>query len=391
MLSKAELKFLIQGGTGNSKHDAVMRHRIRQKLLKFQREDLPALKHNGVGTQLLDATLKITENCNDITGFRNVGENEEVPNTQQNPGLRRPGRDLNPRRRLDRPRVCRVDKSLSEFEKICKIDLQLKDSTIECHLRCVGRYLEFCKKRRDLFTTESIREFLLSLKERGLKIANYVKALRVFFREYLKSDVAEGFKIPRPVFGYVKIPSKGGLQRFYRALPDQGSRALFLFYATSGRRRNEILNLDLKDVDIERRMLSPINGGSRTKRTWFSFFNDEALRAYRKYRKKKNSQNGRLFDIAEPTVNHVFTRTSKKTGIHITPQVLRDWFCSEMGELGVADRYVDAFCGRVPRSVLARHYTDFSPERLKRIYDGAGLEVLNQSRAQTEEVRTNGT
>jgi hypothetical protein len=32
---------------------------------------------------------------------------------------------------------------------------------------------------------------------------------------------------------------------------------------------------------------------------------------------------------------------------------------------------------RVPRSVLARHYTDFSPERLKRIYDGAGLRVLS--------------
>jgi len=48
----------------------------------------------------------------------------------------------------------------------------------------------------------------------------------------------------------------------------------------------------------------------------------------------------------------------------------------EMGELGVADRYVDAFCGRVPRSVLARHYTDFSPERLKRVYDKVGLKVL---------------
>ena len=40
------------------------------------------------------------------------------------------------------------------------------------------------------------------------------------------------------------------------------------------------------------------------------------------------------------------------------------------------DRYVDAFCGRVPRSVLARHYTDFSPERLKRVYVKAGLMVL---------------
>jgi len=48
-----------------------------------------------------------------------------------------------------------------------------------------------------------------------------------------------------------------------------------------------------------------------------------------------------------------------------------------MGELGVPDRYIDAFCGRVPKSVLARHYTDYSPERLKRIYDKAGLKVLS--------------
>jgi hypothetical protein len=49
-----------------------------------------------------------------------------------------------------------------------------------------------------------------------------------------------------------------------------------------------------------------------------------------------------------------------------------------MGRLGVPDRYVDAFCGRVPQSVLARHYTDFSPERLKEIYDRAGLRVLDE-------------
>ena len=29
------------------------------------------------------------------------------------------------------------------------------------------------------------------------------------------------------------------------------------------------------------------------------------------------------------------------------------------------------------KPVLTRHYTDFSPERLKRIYDGAGLKVLD--------------
>lgn len=64
-----------------------------------------------------------------------------------------------------------------------------------------------------------------------------------------------------------------------------------------------------------------------------------------------------------------------KTGINITPQKLRQWFCSEMLRLGVSETYVDASCGRVPKSVLARHYTDYSPENLKAIYEKARLTV----------------
>jgi len=47
-----------------------------------------------------------------------------------------------------------------------------------------------------------------------------------------------------------------------------------------------------------------------------------------------------------------------------------------MGKLGIADRHVDAFCGRTPKSVLARHYTDSNPERLRKIYEKANLKVL---------------
>lgn len=34
-----------------------------------------------------------------------------------------------------------------------------------------------------------------------------------------------------------------------------------------------------------------------------------------------------------------------------------------------------AFCGIVPKSVLVRHYTDFSPEKLGEIYKNAFFEV----------------
>ena len=58
----------------------------------------------------------------------------------------------------------------------------------------------------------------------------------------------------------------------------------------------------------------------------------------------------------------------KKTGINITPQKLRQWFCQELINQGLSETYVDAFCGRTPKSVLARHYTDFSPTKLASFY-----------------------
>jgi len=48
-----------------------------------------------------------------------------------------------------------------------------------------------------------------------------------------------------------------------------------------------------------------------------------------------------------------------------------------MALLGVNDRYIDAIYGGTPKTVLARHYTDYSPEKLKRIYDKANLRILN--------------
>ena len=75
-------------------------------------------------------------------------------------------------------------------------------------------------------------------------------------------------------------------------------------------------------------------------------------------------------------VVELWKSAKERTGLNITPQKLRQWFCSEMLRLEVSDTYVDAFCGRVPKSVLARHYTDFSPEKLQKIYTMSKLGVI---------------
>jgi integrase len=230
-------------------------------------------------------------------------------------------------------------------------------------------------------TTDDIRNYLKTFD--GLSqyaYSNALKALKVFFRDFMKAGyLVESFRFPSIVYNPIIVPNKEELQIFYTNLETAEDRALFLLYATSGLRRNEVLSLLISDVDINERMIIPRIGRNkrtnRTKRMWVSFFNKEAEKELILHLKESNSP--KIFSIASSTLAWKWSRISKQIKIHVSPTVLRAWFATEMGELGVQDRYIDAFCGRVPRSILARHYTDYSPQRLKRIYDKAGLTLLS--------------
>jgi len=232
---------------------------------------------------------------------------------------------------------------------------------------------------KQCLTVSNIRSYLKTLNDLNpYTYANNLKALKRFFRDFMQmSDLVESFKFPHIDYEPIVVPTKQQLRRFYDALKTQQERTLFLLYASSGLRRNEALTLTVNDLDFKRYMVIPRVGrnkrGSKTKRDWVTFYNDETAELLDGL--EYNDQG--LFEIPSSTLAWRWSQISKQTSIHISPTVLREWFCSEMGELGVPDRYIDAFCGRVPKSVLARHYTDYSPERLKRIYDRADLKVLS--------------
>jgi integrase len=124
-------------------------------------------------------------------------------------------------------------------------------------------------------------------------------------------------------------------------------------------------------------MITPNNHNGETKKSWVSFYNEEAASVLKEYLgTKRSSKSQRLFPMQRDEVVELWKSAREKTGIEITPQKLRQWFCSEMLRLGVSETYVDAFCGRVPKSVLARHYTDFSPQKLETIYEKVTIKVL---------------
>jgi len=168
------------------------------------------------------------------------------------------------------------------------------------------------------------------------------------------------------------VLGKEDLVRAYNAVDSDVGRAIFLFYASTGLRRSEVLSLTVEDVDFEKRMVVPKCHGGSSKHSYVSFYNVEAEEALGKIEFGRD----RLFEISDRQFRKIWRRASEGAGVDVRPQKLREWFCAEMGSLGVPDRYIDAFCGRTPKSVLARHYTDYNPERLRKIYEEANLRVL---------------
>jgi integrase len=143
--------------------------------------------------------------------------------------------------------------------------------------------------------------------------------------------------------------------------------------ASSGLRECEIIGLSKEDLDAQSRSIKPKNHEGGTKKSWLSFYSPECDDLLSQHLEGKD---GRLFSIHGQAVRKVFHEASVRVGFKIRPKDLRDWFASQMGELAVPDRYVDAFQGRVPASILARHYSDFSRDKLQEIYLKAGLRVL---------------
>jgi integrase len=241
--------------------------------------------------------------------------------------------------------------SIDTLERLLRLR-NLTDKTIETYLSCYNTLTKFAGKKE--ITQHLVEDYLLQAKNRR----NNLAMLKLAWPDLVK-DCRFPRIVPKPKF----LPNKGQVITFFTALPDK-YKGIFLALASSGLRVSELLSAN---IDKNNRMLVPEAKTGSTKHAWVSFYNEEAASLL---------ENG-FPQITVDGLSHVFKKVSKKTGIRIYPHLLRAIFAREMSLKGVQDRYIDAFCGRVPGSVLARHYSDFSPEVLKEIYDKANLKILS--------------
>ncbi|MEM1551726.1 MAG: tyrosine-type recombinase/integrase [Candidatus Bathyarchaeia archaeon] len=269
---------------------------------------------------------------------------------------------------------------LNEFRKYLEIDLAQNNVSVINHLCKLNIILKHIRKPIDQITKEDIRDFL-SLANQRYSIQTYncfIKTIRRFFRDFLgRSDLVSSFKFKTvPFTPKVNILSREDLIRFYNAIEHPIVKMVFHMYCVTGLRRNDVLFLMLNELDKDRRMIVK-NNNSRTKHRWITFYNEELAEQLHPYLANRQDNNPRVFPIDKyKTFQRYWKLAQTKTGLHITPKDLRDWFTNEMLRLGVSESYIDAFLGHVPKSILSRHYIIYDPVKLKEVYEKANIKLF---------------
>jgi integrase len=236
------------------------------------------------------------------------------------------------------------------------------------------------KFSKGIVSRESIRAYLQSYLGKAPKTYNnQLCGLRAFIGRFLGlPELMNGFKKAHEGNNHeIRLPTKEQLRKGFEALTTDKERAIYLFYATTGLRHSEALKLNrFEDIDFKLRAVKSKHD-TRTKKAGVTFYNSECEYYLKKYLSSRQDNKERLFVIGFRPFVRIWRKASEKARVKISPQILRKWHSTELGELGVPDRYVDVFQGRAPRTVIAKYYTGKELERLKKIYDKAGLKVLS--------------
>lgn len=263
------------------------------------------------------------------------------------------------------------ESSVRSYEEFARDELKLNQSTIDNQKSTILRFLNHSE---GIITKDTVKVYLESSESEAWK-SNQVKALRKYIRDFLKlGKWIEGFEFSKTKTKIKLIPTNDQLRRFYDLLPQQ-VQVIFLILMTSGLRLNEVLSLRILDVNLETGLINAteIHSGS-TKSSWISFITKQAAEILEDWFwvsdcDHQGEENHEIFCISDRMVQQAFKQASETLGLSINPHLLRTVFTEKCSQAGIKDKYIDAFCGRVSQGVLAKHYTDYSPDALRRQYD----------------------
>ena len=257
--------------------------------------------------------------------------------------------------------------SVSKYEMFAKNELGLNEKTITNQLSILSRFLYHSK---GVINEEYVKKYLDTNDSDSWK-SNQLKALRRYIRDFLKlGNWINEFEFSKTKAKIKQLPTDQELLEFVKELKEQ-SQLAFLLMHNSGLRIGEVTKLRIQNMNFVINSIdaSNIHEGN-TKHSWVSFFTKQTASFLHKYIDSHNLQSDdMLFTVESRTIQNNFKQVSEFLDIELTPHMLRSVFTEKCTTAKIPDKYIDAFCGRISPGIIAKHYTDYSPEKLRVQYN----------------------
>jgi integrase/recombinase XerD len=228
--------------------------------------------------------------------------------------------------------------------------------TIELYVDNVAKFARHFGKSPELLGEEQVRQYLVHLvEERKLAWGTYnqaLAALRYLYRWVLKrGDVVRDIRGPRRVRHLPVVLSLDEVRRFFAEVVSYKHRMILMTAYSAGLRISEVVNLHVKDIDSQRRVIH-VRQGKRNKDryTVLSPLLWEMLRHYCwAARPVSYLFPGRSLDkpVSVTRVQSACKEAQAAMGIdkEITPHTFRHSFATHLLEAGTDLRVIQALLG----------------------------------------------
>jgi len=217
-------------------------------------------------------------------------------------------------------------------------------------------------------TLEYIRNYLDVIKNPNT-YRNTLASIKAMF-ELLgaKDRIAEfKYKAVMPSFS-IATPNLEDMVKFGKAIHHKRTKIYYYLGCVSAIRPEHLLRLRKSLFDKQNNMINTFQKTFGKKNFFGSFYTNEVKPMIEQYLDTL-PMDSLLFPYAYRFVQDEFERASKRSGIKITPKMMRKFSTNWLRRHGMISEDVDFITSHMPKSVVAKHYLDIS--RIKSEYDKA--------------------
>lgn len=249
------------------------------------------------------------------------------------------------------------------------------EKTSKSYIYCINKFIKYTKKSIDKISKKDVRLFLESLSEKNLAgntMNLYHMAIRFLFEDVLDKRIWIDIKYSKTPRKLPVVLTKEEIKRLFDSIKNPKHKLMIQLMYSAGLRVSELLNLKIKDLEIDKGYGFVRKGKGNKDRIFIMADSLKDITGKFIRSKKINeynylftSINGKKYDAS--SVRQIIKKAKKNSGINknISCHTLRHSFATHLIENGYSISEVQALLGHKSPETTFVYVHTASPTLIK--------------------------